>query len=157
MKTPRLLDVCPTRPGPVALLFFFVFVRFALRFRVLGGGGGRFGFLEKLGFLLLHGVGFLRQRGHAFVIAEVAEVLAVDRLVDEQIFRERDEHVGVGTEDLLALERGLVKDVLDLFVDDGGGLFGIALRLAEVTADEDAVARGIEADGAETVAHGRTR
>ena len=98
MKIPRLLDVCPTG-GAFALLFFFVFVRFALRFRVLGGGGGRFGFLEKLGFLLLHGVGFLRQRGHAFVIAEVAEVLAVDRLVDEQIFRERNEHVGVGAED----------------------------------------------------------
>ena len=101
------MDVCPTG-GAFALLFFFVFVRFALRFRILGGGGGRFGFLEKLGFLLLHGVGFLRQRGHAFVIAEVAEVLAVDRLVDEQIFRERDEHVGVGAEDLLTLERGLV-------------------------------------------------
>ena len=87
------------------------------------------------------------------MIAEIAEVVAVDRLVDEQVLRERNEHVGMGAEDLLALERGLVKDALDLFVDDGGGLLGIALRLAEVAADEDAVSRRIEADGAETVAH----
>ncbi len=59
----------------------------------------------------------------------------------------------MGAEDFLALECGLVEDVLDFLVDDGGSLLGIALRLAEVAADENAVARGIEADGAETVAH----
>ena len=43
--------------------------------------------------------------------------------------------------------------MLDLFVDRGGSLLGIALRGAEITADEDAVARIVKRDGAELLGH----
>ena len=56
-------------------------------------------------------------------------------------------------EDLLAPGGGLVEDQLDLLVDDGRGLLAVALGLAEIPADEDAVLGGIEADGTEPVAH----
>ena len=72
--------------------------------------------------------------------AEVAELVALHALVREQVLRDALERVGVLGEDALSLGAGLIEDALDLLVDDGGGLLGIALRRAEIAADEDAVA-----------------
>ena len=103
------------------------------------------GVVARLGRVLLG-----RQLAMAAV---VAEVLAVHALVGEQILGYALEDVRVLGEDALGLGTGLVEDVLDLLVDDGGGLLGIALGRAEVAADEDAVAGGVVADGAEPLAH----
>ena len=73
---------------------------------------------------------------HLAVTAEVAELVALHALVREQVLRDALERVGVLGEDALSLGAGLVEDALDLLVDDGGGLLGIALRRAEIAADE---------------------
>jgi hypothetical protein len=79
--------------------------------------------------------------GHLTVLAVVAEIVTLDRLVDEQILRKAGQQIGVLAQQRLALGIRLIEDVLDLFVDRGGSLLGVALRGAEVAADEDAVAR----------------
>ena len=94
--------------------------------------------------------GVIRVDGHLTVLAVVAEIIALDRLVDEQILRKAGQKIGVLAQQRLTLGIRLIEDVLDLFVDRSGSLLGVALRRAEVAADEDAVARGIEADGAAT-------
>ena len=83
------------------------------------------------------------------MLAVVAEVVTLDRLVDEQVLREAGQQIGMLAQQRLALGVGLIEDVLDLFVDRGGGLLGIALRGAEIAADEDAVARIVKRDGAD--------
>ena len=87
------------------------------------------------------------------MLAIVAEIIALDRLVDEQILREAGQQIGMLAQQRLALGIGLIEDVLDFFVDRGGSLLGIALRGAEIAADEDAVARIVERDGAELLRH----
>ena len=58
--------------------------------------------------------GVVRVDGHHTVLTVVAEVIALDRLVDEQVLREAGQQVGVLAQQRLTLGVGLVEQVLDL-------------------------------------------
>ena len=87
------------------------------------------------------------------MLAVVIEGLAIHRLVFKQILCNADERIAVIGEYLFAQGGSLVKNVLDFLVDKCGGLLGIALGLAEVTSDEDAVVGAVVLDGAKLFAH----
>ena len=72
--------------------------------------------------------GVIRVDGHLTVLAVVAEIVTLDRLVDKQILRKAGQKIGVLAQQRLALGIRLIEDVLDFFVDRGGSLLGVALR-----------------------------
>ena len=81
------------------------------------------------------------------------ELLAGHSLVLKEILGDGNELFAVLAEDLLAKLGSLVEDALDLGVDEGGGILGVALCSAEIAADEDALAGAVEGDGTEFIAH----
>ena len=87
------------------------------------------------------------------MLEEVVEFLGLHGLMLQQVLRDGAKLLCVLGEDLFAPGAGLVKDLLDLLVDDAGGLLGVALGLAEVAADENGVAGVVVGDGAEALAH----
>ena len=87
------------------------------------------------------------------MLAVIIEGIAIHRLVFKQIFGNTDECITVLGEYLFAQDGCLVENTLHLFVDECGCLLGVALSLAEIAADEDAVIRAVVLDGAKLFAH----
>ena len=91
---------------------------------------------------------------HEFAMLEVViEFIRLNGLVDQQILREASELLTVFGQDRFTALCRFVKNRLDLFINDGSGFFGIALRLTEITSDENAVSGGIVQNGSKPLAH----
>ena len=106
------------------------------------------------GCILADGTGLLGGHGHKLAMLEVVvELLSLHSLVLEQVLGDVHQLLGMLGQDLLAEGGSLVKDLLDLGVDEVCSLLGIALGGAEITADKDGVAGRIIADGAQLLAH----
>ena len=91
---------------------------------------------------------------HEFTVLEViVEFIRLNGLVDQQILCKASELFTVLGQDFLTAFCRFVKDRLDFFIDDCRRLFGIALRLTEITPDEDTVPRGVVQNGAKPLAH----
>ena len=76
----------------------------------------------------------------------VVKLVGIHSLVCKQVLGNGTQLIGMLGEYLLAQGRGLVEYALYLLIDKGGGLLGVALGRAEVTADEDAVVGAVIQD-----------
>ena len=83
----------------------------------------------------------------------IIELIGRNRLILQKIFGNGNQLLAVVGKNLAAFGGGSVENGLDLFVDDAGSLFGIALGGAEVTPDKDAPVGGIKHDRSEALAH----
>ena len=82
----------------------------------------------RFGFLYRHELAMLKV---------VVELISLHGLMDKEILRDIRQFLAVFRQDLFAVRRGLIEDLLYFLIDSGCRLFGIALGGTKITSDKD--------------------